>query len=123
MNGRRIAIATCFLLGCVAVFATARLFKGFSPIQTLTCFLAPPPSELPQLGQPIVDAITSFHDDHEEYPPSLADLDVSDRTTFYGDWRYKVSADGETCTLAIGDYSRYLFEVWWTPDDGWYIDT
>lgn len=115
MDKQRTAIATLLVFGCVGIFGAANLFMGYSPLQTLTCFLAPSPMELTQLGQPIADGIERFKTEHGAYPASLVNINFDDESTFFGEWRYTVSDDRQMCTLANGDYSRYLFEVWWTP--------
>jgi len=117
----RIAISALILL--FAFFVVAWLFKGYSPLQAATFFLAPTPSEIPEIGQPIADAIERFRAKHEKCPKSLRELGIDIDPNFYGRWRYTVSEDRKTCTLATGEYGRYLFEVWWTPSEGWYIDT
>ncbi|MEM6471245.1 MAG: hypothetical protein AAF802_16915 [Planctomycetota bacterium] len=125
MNKLRTAAVALLLfgVGIAALTGAAGLLKGFSPTQTITFFLAPSRSELTQLGQPIADALTTYNSKHGAYPPSLLDAGVTVHPTFYGEWRYRVSEGGQSCTLAVGDYSRYLFEVWWTPEKGWYIDS
>lgn len=123
MKLRWIVIAGMLAFGCAAVFGLTSVVSGYSVVQTLTCFLAPSQTDLTQIGQPISDALVSFHAQNGAYPKSLSDLDIGTPTTFYGDWRYTVSDDQQSCTLAIGDYGRYLFEVWWTPENGWYTDT
>ena len=57
------------------------------------------------------------------FPRRLSDTGLSPRDTFYGPWEYQVINGGQSCELANGDYGRYLFVVFWSPGNGWYIDT
>ena len=119
-RGYSLAAAT---LLTVAVFGSAWLFKGYTPMQAVRFFRAPSPSELPSIGQPIVDALVTYRAEHGRFPESLAPLNLPSTDTFYGPWDYRVSDDGISCQLSVGDYGRYLFEVSWTNSNGWYVDT
>ena len=96
--------------------------KGYTPIQVLTSPLAPSPNELCQIGQPISDAIMHYRENHGRFPETLDQLEINLPNTFFGPFTYAVTDHGNDCGLVIGDYDRYLFEVYWSPADGWYVD-
>ncbi len=117
-----------FLLAGVAVvascyFGSARLLKGYSPLQALTFPLAPSPSELCVIGSPITVQLQQYRAQNGRYPASLAEAGLDPGATFFGPWRYRIWDGGTSCRLSNGDYGRYLFVVSWTPERGWYVDT
>jgi hypothetical protein len=108
---------------CLCFLVTAHVFKGYSPLQAITFFLAPSPQELCQIGEPTAQSLEAYFRVHGQYPQSLEDGGIVASDTFFGSWIYSVRNDGRSCALAVGDYGRYLFVVVWSPEYGWYIDT
>jgi len=86
-------------------------------------FRAPSPSKLPEIGQPIVDALMSYRATHGRFPTSLAPIKLSIVDTFYGPWEYHATDDGSSCQLSVGDYGKDLFTVSWSDKYGWNVDT
>jgi hypothetical protein len=120
MKTRGCLIVVAILIG-VCFFGAAHLFKGYSLKQAITFFLSPSPNAARSVT-PIARSLKAYFRDHARYPSSLNDAGINAPDTFFGPWRYSVSDDGQTCSLSIGEYGRYLFEVSWSPESGWYID-
>lgn len=117
----------CLGLLCVAalgfLFTATAFYHGFSPLQAVTFWQAPSLESIPTMGQPVVDELLRYRKAHGRFPESLDMLEVSLAPTFYGNWRYRMLNDGSSCSLSLGDYGRYQFEVSWSPEHGWYTDT
>ena len=111
------------LLAVLAYGGLSGLLRGYSPVQSLLFFRAPSPTQLTRDGQPIVDALVAYREAHGAFPESLDSVVPAQTATFFGPWRYSHSEERQSCTLSVGDYERYLFEVWWTESDGWYVDS
>lgn len=107
----------------VVIFAGARMLKGYTPWQLMRSPFAPSRTQLTTIGKPIANAIEGCRRERGRYPTSLAEAGLDPDPTFYGDWEYVVREAEDGCELSNGDYGRYFFVVWWTPDQGWYIDS
>lgn len=87
----------CFIIGALFLalcfFGSASLFKGYSPRQTVTFFLAPSPSELCTIGASITTALETYFQEHGQYPSSLVDAGIAPADTFFGPWNYRVHDD------------------------------
>ena len=123
MKGWRLPLAVA-LLGSVAVgLGAARLLYGCSPAQAVRFFRAPSPTELTYAGAELTEALLAYRDEHGVFPASLGEIGFGGVSTFFGPWRYAPSGDRLSCTLEVGDYGRYLFEVSWSETGGWYVDS
>lgn len=121
MRRRSYLLVAAIVIGA-SFLGIARVFKGYSPAQAMTFFLAPTPKELCDAGEPIARAIEAYFHEHGQYPASLHDARIDAPETYFGPWRYSVSNNRQECSLSVGDYGRYSFEVWWSPENGWYVD-
>ena len=73
-------------------------------------------------GDAIIVKLEAYKTKHGAYPETLQEAGVSAVQTKYGPWEY--SSDSNGIYLAVGDYRKHLFKIWWQPDLGtWYIDT
>ena len=119
----RSCLAIAAIVMAFAFFAASRVFMGYSPVQTVTFFLAPSTDRMCDIGEPITEQLREYHKKHGVYPPSLDDAGIEALSTFFGPWEYQLRDDGASCELSNGDYGRYLFIVSWTPGHGWNVDT
>ncbi len=107
----------------IGFFAASWFFCGYSPVQTVTFFLAPHPRDLCKTGEPIAKALQEYHKRTGRYPASLGEGKIQAPSTFFGPWEYECINDGRSCKLSNGDYRRYLFVVYWSPGREWYVDS
>ena len=74
-------------------------------------------------GDEIVEKLKQYHASHDRYPSSLAEAGIQSPKSAYGSWEYIVESDGTRFFLAIGDYEKHLFRIWWEFEaNDWYID-
>jgi hypothetical protein len=72
--------------------------------------------------KPVIQQLEAYKAAHGEYPKYLSQAGIELPVAKYGGWRY--ATDGNTFGLAIGDYGRDEFELYWNSKVGdWYLDT
>ena len=101
-----------------AILALACLISG-------GCWGPPSQTHLDALkaeGNGILAKLEAYKAEHGAYPKTLQEADVTEIRTKYGPWEYTPGTNG--VHLSVGDYSKYLFTIWWQTDYGtWYTDT
>ena len=110
----------------LAVFVTAVLGVGLQMVvfgQNIFQVFGPSPNKVQQLGQPLVDAINDYHNQHGTFPKNLNDADIDVIETVYGPFEYLQQESGQDFQLTNGDYMRDGFvAVYDGGNQRWYVD-
>ena len=88
------------------MFIVAIYFAG-RPIESIE------EEELKRVGGDIVIAIGAFREAHGRLPVTIEEAGCDSSAGGIGTWRYDISSDGTTYSLAVGDYSLNQCEIRW----------
>ena len=85
---------------------------------------APTMDGLKAQGNGFVRVLERHREEHGRFPASAREAGLQLPETRYGSWRYRALEAGESCELAVGDYTgRNPFTLYWTSKSGhWSLD-
>jgi hypothetical protein len=80
--------------------------------------------ELRDEGDIIIAKIEKYKLSHNKYPSSLTDAGIKLLKPIYGGWQYALENNGQSFSLATGEYAEYLFVmIWDSTTKEWYLDS
>lgn len=110
-----VSISALFIVA--AIFFVSIYFFSYPPDHSVML-------ELRNEGDIIIAKIEKYKLSHNKYPSSLADADIKLPEPRYGGWQYALENNGQSFSLATGEYSEYLFVMTWdSTTKEWYFDS
>ena len=110
-----ISISTLLIVG--AIFLIGIYFFSYPPDHSVML-------ELRDEGDIIIAKIEKYKLTHNKYPSSLTEAGIKLPKPRYGGWQYALENNGQSFSLATGEYAEYLFVmVWDSTTKEWYLDT
>jgi hypothetical protein len=109
-----VSISVLFIVG--AIFFIGIYFFSYPPDHSVIL-------ELKDEGDIIIAKIEKYKLSHNKYPSSLADAGIKLAKPRYGGWQYALKNNGQSFSLATGEYAEYLFVMVWDSEiKEWYLD-
>jgi hypothetical protein len=117
MKRKIITVSISVLLIVGAIFFIGTYFFSYPPDHSVML-------ELRDEGDIIIAKIEKYKLSHNKYPSNLADAGIILLKPRYGGWQYALENNGQSFSLAIGEYAEYLFVmVWDSTTKEWHLDT
>ena len=116
MKRKIITVSISVLFVVAAIFFIDIYFFSYPPDHTVIL-------ELQDEGDIIIAEIEKYKLSHNKYPISLADAGIKLPKPKYGGWQYSLDNNGQSFSLATGEYAEYLFVmVWDSTTKEWHLD-